>query len=144
MKKLIFSFLTLYVSAFIFAQDANATKPTKEDFFYTWVTTMNEEKTRLGGKTTVEITFLNESSYTYFNKALYKTPKQNYTISSWKEAVNTYQDVEEYPYGFRISFKPSKKSQPPDIAVFMNADKTKFLYVLDIGFYTDLEIYIKK
>jgi len=144
MKKLLFCFLTLYVSVFVFAQDANVTeppqKPSKEDFYYTWVTERIEGK----NKYSIEIIFLNESSYTY-DPNYFGGIKQNFTILKWEEAVNTYTNTEEYPYGFKISAKSTKKTGGvSNFAVFINADKTKYLLVMDLGFYTQYDIYTKK
>jgi hypothetical protein len=139
MKKLIFCLLTLYVSAFISAQDANVTetpqKPSKEDFYHTWTAKI--------AKMSFETTFINESSYIQITRYMIKET-QNYSIISWEEAVNTYTEVEEYPYGFNISAKDTKYNSILKFAVFMNADKTKYLSVIDMGFSIQYAIYTKK
>jgi len=145
-KTLFFIALTLFfnVSAFVYSQDAVGSeaskKPSKEDFFHTWGTERIEAKT----KYTIDITFKNELSYVSvltFNK---RKTVQNYLISSWEEMTNTYKDAEEYPCGFKISAKEDNNRSYDVFAMFINADKTKFLCVMDLGFYTQYDIYTKK
>ena len=143
MKKLLFCFLTLYVSVFVSAQDADVTeipqKPLKEDFYHTWVT---EAGSGLG-KGFYETTF-NESTYVQVARGMLSPIKSNqkYAILSWEEAVNTGEDAEEYLYGFKISVKNTNSVER--FSIFMNSDKTKYLYVFDFGSYTQYYIYTKK
>jgi len=143
MKKLLFCLLTFYVSLFVFAQDANVTessqKPSKEDFYYTWTTQAGSGL----GKGFYETTF-NESTYVQVAHGML-TPfksKQKYAILKWEEAVNTYEEAEEYPYGFILSVKNTNSVEK--FSIFMNADKTKYLYVFDFGSYTQYYTYTKK
>jgi hypothetical protein len=68
----------------------------------------------------------------------------NFVISSWEEAVNTYTDIEEYPFGFKVTSKETKNGSVSISALFINADKTKYLSVIDLGFYTQYDIFTKK
>jgi hypothetical protein len=145
MKKtnLVLLILLLNVSVFVSAQDTNTEvpqKPSKEDFYHTWVTERVEGKT----KYFIENTFINESSMTNVITILRRKTIQNFTISSWEEVVNTYKDIEEYPDGFKISSKENKNGAVSITAMFINADKTKYLSVIDLGFYTQYDIFTKK
>jgi len=126
------------------AQDASVPeapqKPSKEDFFHTWVTERNEGKT----KYTIEDTFIDESSYISVLTISRRKTTSNYLILSWEEIVNTYTDAEEYPYGFKISAKEKNNKATSIFAVFINVDKTKYLSVIDLGFITQYDIFTKK
>lgn len=132
----------LCISIFVSAQNTNtkfSQKPSKEDFYHTWTSERIEGKT----KTTIEITF-NESAYIHTTTLSRKKTIQNFTILNWEEVVNTYDNSEEYPYGFKISSKETKNGSVSNFAMFINADKTSFLSVIDLGFFIQYNIYTKK
>jgi len=141
MKKsnLILLIVLINISAFVYAQENNIQKPSKEDFYYTWITERVEGKT----KTTIENTF-NETTYNNITTISKRKTTLNFTILNWEEAVNTYKNIEEYPYGFKISSKETKNGAVSNFAIFINADKTKYLSVIDLGFYTQFDIFTKK
>jgi len=146
MKKqnLILLALFINISVLAFAQETdtavNLQKPSKEDFYFTWTT-----KSGTGlSKYSFEITFLNESSYILINTgSLFKT-KQNFIISRWEEAVNTYTDTDEYPYGYKIFSKEDNNKSQNIFSVFINADKSKYLSVIVFGDYIQSNVYTKK
>jgi aspartyl aminopeptidase len=145
MKKinLVFFVLFLNVSVFVSAQNANAAtpqKPSKEDFFHTWVTQGGEGL----GKYSCEVTFKNESSYTLIFTHIILKPKLNYIILKWEEAVNTFDYAEEYPYGFIIRYKEDNNRSEGNFYMFINADKTKYLVVSVIDLIAQYNIYTKK
>jgi len=145
MKKTIIIFLALLlnVSILISAQESNTTdiqKPSKEDFYYTWVS-----KSGTGfSKFDFEVTF-KESSYLLVNITATLKFKQNYVISRWEEAVNTFVDTDEYPYGFKIFSRENGTGPQNDFYIFINADKTKYLSVFSSVLGDDIQsrIYIK-
>jgi hypothetical protein len=148
MKKAIFILLALLLNVFVFlhAQDTNVTeapqKPSKEDFFHTWVTERVEGKNKIS----IEITF-NETNFIHIqtlNNRNRGRTTQNFEILNWEEVVNTYTEIEEYPNGFKISSKETKNGAVSNFAMFINANKTKYLSVIDLGFHTQYDTYMKK
>jgi len=139
MKKqnLILLALFITISVLAFAQETdtavNLQKPSKEDFYFTWTTNKGE------------VTY-KESSYTLISIIFPYRIKQNFIISRWEEAVNTYTDTDEYPYGYKIFSREKGTGPQNDFYIFINADKTKFLSVSYSGFGDNFQsqIYIKK
>jgi len=146
MKKTNFIFLALLlnISVFVSAHDGDAAeepqKPSKEDFFHTWITEGIVGKTKYSN----EVTFLNESSYVLYIPNILVKVKQNYVISKWEEALNIFDNAEEYPYGFKIYAKEIKNNADMIFYMFINADKTKYLSILNFGDYKQYHIYTKK
>jgi hypothetical protein len=138
MKKTILALLVFLLNLPIFISAQDVQKPSKEDFFHTWVT----EGGRGLSKYSVEITFNNESSYILVTGSLIKT-KQTFIISSWEEVVNTYADADEYPYGFKISAREDNNRSQNFFSMFINADKTKYLSVMGLGDYIQYNTYTK-
>jgi hypothetical protein len=142
MKKttLISLLLLLNVSVIVFAQDATTAqasqKPSKEDFFHTWITSGGSGLS----KYSFEVTYNNELSYVMVSGSLVKT-RQTFIISKWEEAVNTYEYTEEYPYGFKIISKEDNNRSQNTFSVFINSDKTKYLAV---NSFNQCLIYTKK
>jgi hypothetical protein len=147
MKKttLISLLLLLNMSVIVSAQDTATVqasqKPSKEDFFYTWKTSGGSGLS----KYSFEVTFNNELSYILVNtSSIFKT-KQTFIISKWEETINTYTDyAEEYPYGFKIFSKEDNNRSENNFTMFINADKTKYLSVINLGDYIQYQVYTKK
>jgi len=143
MKKQNLILLALFInlSVLVSAQGTNPQKPSKEDFFHTWVT---KGGTGLS-KYSFEVTFINESLYVFVNTGSLIKTKQNFIISRWEDTVNKYIDTDEYPYGYKIFSKEDNNRSESNFFVFINADKTKYLSVIDLGeFGIQSHIYTKK
>jgi len=139
MKKTNLVILALLLSLSVYVSAQEVQKPSKEDFFHTWVTERIDGKT----KYSIEISFIDEAAYTHKTTLLLKTT-QNFIISKWEEATNTFDNTEEFPYGFKIYSKESKNRAESIFYMFINKDKTKFLSLINFGDYKQYDIFIKK
>jgi len=156
--------LFINLSVLVSAQDASVAeapqKPSIEDFFHTWTLekcfylktnsrTNKIEKVEVKIDFSYNINYLNESFFVVSIKPGIKyglftsTTELNYTISNWEEAANTFTDVEEFPFGFKVYSIDLKEGKTSESYIFMNSDRKKYISLSDVKGTTELAIFKK-